>query len=166
MLDGVEQRVAKRRPPILAAKRAIRVEQQAPFVFPGIVLPVGLVHAFQVVTRGGRQAELSADEILEDGPVAPADRAVRFVADDELEIRRGELVEEPVPGGEAVPEYGLRPSWSAHVPVASGWRPLARSAAASWLRYVYASTSVVSLPFTCHSSTPSPLLPSEKPNTG
>jgi hypothetical protein len=40
---------------------------------------------------------------------------------------------QPVPRGSVVPVYGLSASKSTHGPDASGSRPIARSAAASWL---------------------------------
>ena len=54
---------------------------------------LGLVEPLEVVARRGGQAELVADEVVEDGAGVAADGAVRFVGDDEVEVgRREELL--------------------------------------------------------------------------
>ena len=54
------------------------------------VVGFGLVELLEVVARRGGEAELVADEIIEDGAGIAADGAVRFVGDDEVEVGRRE----------------------------------------------------------------------------
>ncbi len=54
---------------------------------------LALVESLEVVARRGGEAELVADEVVEDGAGIAADGAVRFVGDDQVEIgRREELL--------------------------------------------------------------------------
>ena len=57
------------------------------------VVGLGLSNLREVVAGRGGQAELVADEVVEDGAGVAADGAVRFVGDDQVEIgRREELL--------------------------------------------------------------------------
>ena len=57
------------------------------------VVGFALVEPLEVVARRGGQAELVADEVVEDGAGVAADGAVRFVGDDQVEVgRREELL--------------------------------------------------------------------------
>ncbi len=56
------------------------------------------VYSLQIIFRRRGEAELCAYEILEDCAIVAADRAVRFIADDELEIGGSELVQESIAG--------------------------------------------------------------------
>ena len=85
----IEQRVAEGGLAAVAAEGAVGVEQQAPLgLVGGVHEAAGTVEAPQVVARRGGEAELVADEVVEDGAGVAADRAVRFVGDDEIEVRR------------------------------------------------------------------------------
>ena len=93
-LHAIEQGVAKGRLTVLAAEGAVGIEQQASF---GLARVAGAgfcaVEAAQVIARRRRKAQLVADEVVEHGTGVTADRAVRFVGDDEIEVgRREELL--------------------------------------------------------------------------
>ena len=94
VLHAVEQRVAEGRLAVLAAEGAVGVEQQAALGFARVAGGgLGLVEPLEVVARRGGEAELVADEVVEDGAGIAADGAVRFVGDDEVEVgRREELL--------------------------------------------------------------------------
>ena len=100
----VEQRIAEGRLPAFAAEGAIRIEQQAAFGValrvPGPCPAAGLRRGFflsvghrrrtaalQIVARRGGQAQLGAHEIIEDRAGVAADGAMRFVGDDQIEVR-------------------------------------------------------------------------------
>ena len=94
LFDAVEQGVAESRLTVLAAEGAIGVEQQSSLGLARIAR-AGLraVEAAQVIARGGGEAELVADKVVEDRACVAADRAVRFIGDDEIKIgRRKELL--------------------------------------------------------------------------
>ena len=93
-LHAVEQGVAKGRLAVLAAERAVGVEQQAALDLARVAgVGLRLVELLEVVARRGGEAELVADEIVEDGAGIAADGAVRFVGNDQIEIgRRKELL--------------------------------------------------------------------------
>ena len=57
---------------------------------------------FKIIFRRRGESELCADEILKDRAIIAADRAMRFVADDQLEIRRRELGQETIACGKAL----------------------------------------------------------------
>ena len=85
----VEQRVAEGGLPALASEGAVGVEQQPSLGFAGVAhVPSSVLGASQVVARRGRQAELVADEVVEDGAGVAADGAVRLIGDDEVEVCR------------------------------------------------------------------------------
>ena len=60
------------------------------------------VHSLQIIFGCCCESELCADEILEDCTIVAADRAVRFIADDELEIGGRELVQKSVARSETL----------------------------------------------------------------
>ena len=102
MADGVEQAVAEGRDAVVTTEGAVSIEEQSAFVGARIVFTFLVFDAFQIVARRGGEAELGADKIFEDRAVVAADRPVRFVADDELEIGRRKVGEKTVVGREAL----------------------------------------------------------------
>ena len=83
---AVEQGVAEGGLAALAAERAVGVEQQ-PALGLARIARRGPVQALQVVPRRGREPQLPAREILEDGARVAPDGAVRLVRNHEVEIR-------------------------------------------------------------------------------
>ena len=94
VLHAIEQGVAEGRLAVLAAEGAVGVEQQAALGLARVAGGgLGAVEPLEVVARRGGEAELVADEVVEDGAGIAADGAVRFVGDDEIEVgRREELL--------------------------------------------------------------------------
>ena len=66
------------------------------------MLRVCSVYSLEIIFRRRGEPEFCADEILEDCAIIATDRPVRFVADDQLKIRRRKLGEESVAGGKAL----------------------------------------------------------------
>ena len=77
---------------ILASEGAISIQQESAFRLAGIAGGgIRAVEFLQVVLRSGGEAELVADEVIEHSAGIAADGAVRFVRDDEVEIRGREI---------------------------------------------------------------------------
>ena len=91
LLHAVQQGVAEGRLAVLAAESAVGVQQQAALSLARVAgAGIGTVEPSEVVARRGGEAELVADEVVEDGAGIAADGAVRFVGDDQIEIGRRE----------------------------------------------------------------------------
>ena len=91
VLHAVEQRVAEGGLAVLAAEGAVGVQQQAALGFARVAGGrIGVVEPLEVVAGRGGEAELVADEVVEDGAGVAADGAVGFVGDDQVEIGRRE----------------------------------------------------------------------------
>ena len=90
-LHAVEQRVAVGGLAVLAAEGAVGVQQQSALGFARVAGGgLGLVEPLEVVAGRGGEAELVADEVVEDGAGVAADGAVGFVGNDQVEIGRRE----------------------------------------------------------------------------
>ena len=80
----VEQRVAKRRLATLAAKGAVRVEQQ-PVLHLTRIAQMGTP---EVVSGRRGQPQLVANEVIEYGAGIAADRPMRLIRNHQVEVRR------------------------------------------------------------------------------
>ena len=88
-LHAIKQGVAERGLAVVATEGAVGIEQQAALELARIFgRGLVLVELFEVIARRGGEAELVADEVVEDGAGVAADGAVRFVGDDEIEVGR------------------------------------------------------------------------------
>ena len=91
VFHAVEQRVAIGGLAVLAAEGAVGVEQKPSLGFTRIAGGArGLVEPLEVVAWRGGEAELVANEVVENGAGIAADGAVGFVGDDQVEIGRRE----------------------------------------------------------------------------
>ena len=73
--------------PVVAAEGAVGIEKQSAFELARI--PGGrrvLVELLEIITWRGSEAQLVADEIVEDGAGVAADGPMRLIGDDEIEI--------------------------------------------------------------------------------
>ena len=87
VLHAVEQRVAVGGLAVLAAEGAVGVQQQPALGLARVAGGGhGLVEPLQVVAGRGGEAELVADEVVEDGAGVAADGAMRFVGDHQVEV--------------------------------------------------------------------------------
>jgi len=71
-----------------AAESAVGIKQQASLELAGVFgRRRVLLELLQVIARRCGKAELVADEVVEHSAGIAADRTVRFVGDDEVEVR-------------------------------------------------------------------------------
>jgi len=87
LFHAVQQRVTEGRLAVLAPERTVGIEQQAALGLARVARSrIRAVEPPQVVARRGGQAELPADEVVEDRTSVAADGAVRFVGDHQIEV--------------------------------------------------------------------------------